>query len=274
MRETVLFCDGWEFSLQPIDTGYSEDFTWQKVDIPHDWLIEDSKDLYKTSTGWYRRRFALPADGRRTSLRFEGVYMDCRVYVNGEFAGEWKYGYTTFEFDVTGLLREGENTVTVRVDHREPNSRWYSGAGIYRKVWLCRFEDTHFLPDGIYISADTEGNVTVTAEAERPEAAPVAGLTLRTTVSYNGKECAVCTSDVCAADRSALSPEVIRDGFRYSVNTQYLKVDSPRLWDIDDPQLYGCTAELLRDGELVDSVSVKFGFRDIRFTTDHRFFLN
>ena len=66
MRETLLFCDGWEFSLQPIGTEYSEDFAWQKIDIPHDWLIEYAKDLYKTSTGWYRRRFTLPADGRRT----------------------------------------------------------------------------------------------------------------------------------------------------------------------------------------------------------------
>ena len=274
MRETLLFCDGWEFSLQPIGTEYSEDFAWQKIDIPHDWLIEDAKDLYKTSTGWYRRRFTLPADGRRTSLRFEGVYMDCRVYVNGEPAGEWKYGYTTFEFDITGLLREGENTVTVRVDHREPNSRWYSGAGIYRKVWLSRFEDTHFLPDGIYISAGGSGNVTVTAEAERPEDAPAAGLVLKTAISYKGEECAVCVSDLCAADRSALSPEVTREGFRYSVNTQSFKLASPKLWDAEDPQLYQCRAELLKNGEPVDSVTVSFGFRDIEFTPDHGFFLN
>ena len=83
MRDTVLFCDGWEFSLCPLGAEYSESLVWEPVDIPHDWLISDTLDLYKNSTGWYRRRLTLPADGRRTSLRFEGVYMDCRVYVNG-----------------------------------------------------------------------------------------------------------------------------------------------------------------------------------------------
>lgn len=276
MRNTVLFCDGWEFSLQPIGTEYSDGFEWEPVDIPHDWLIEDAKDLYKTSTGWYRKRFTLPDDGRRTSLRFDGVYMDCRVYVNGKLAGEWKYGYTTFEFDITGLVCAGENTVTVRVDHREPNSRWYSGAGIYRKVWLSRFEETHFLPDGIYISAGTDGCVIVTSEAERPENESAAGLTVRTSIFRCGSDTALaeCVSDVCAADRSALPPEVTRDGQSYSVNTQTLWADKPELWDIESPRLYVCRAELFRGDELIDSVSVRFGFRSIGFTPDHGFFLN
>ncbi len=274
MRDTVLFCDGWEFSLQPIDTEYSESFEWQPVDIPHDWLIEDTRDLYKTSTGWYRRRFVLPADGRRTALRFEGVYMDCRVYVNGSLAGEWKYGYTTFELDITELVREGENTVTVRVDHREPNSRWYSGAGIYRRVWLKRFEDIHFLPDGIYISADTDGRVTVTCEAERPAGTAVSDLTVKAVIKRKGRTAAECERRVCAADRSALPPEITRDGMSYSVNELHLTADSPALWDIDDPQLYTCTAELYRGEELTDSCDVTFGFRSCEFTPDRGFFLN
>ena len=182
MRETVLFCDGWEFSLQPVGTEYSDNFEWQQVDIPHDWLIYDTKDLYKNSTGWYRRRFTVPNDGRRTSVRFEGVYMDSRVYVNGKPAGEWKYGYTTFELDITDLLCEGENELTVRVDHRCPNSRWYSGAGIYRKVWLNRYENTHILPDGIYAVAEPGGKVTVVTEAARPLTEAVEGLTVRAAV--------------------------------------------------------------------------------------------
>ena len=209
MRETVLFCDGWEFSMQPIGTEYRSDFEWMPVDIPHDWLIEDTNDLYKTSTGWYRRRLTVPADGRRTSLRFEGVYMDSRVYVNGRLAGEWKYGYTTFEFDLTDLLCEGENEITVRVDHRAPNSRWYSGAGIYRRVWLNRFENTHILPDGIYISADVDGTVTVTTEAERPGDTACAGLTVKAAVyrasdSERSDVLAGNTAKLCAADCSAL----------------------------------------------------------------------
>ncbi|MBR6872811.1 MAG: DUF4982 domain-containing protein [Ruminococcus sp.] len=279
MRETVLFCDGWEFSMQPIGTEYRSDFEWMPVDIPHDWLIEDTNDLYKTSTGWYRRRLTVPADGRRTSLRFEGVYMDSRVYVNGRLAGEWKYGYTTFEFDLTDLLCEGENEITVRVDHRAPNSRWYSGAGIYRRVWLNRFENTHILPDGIYISADVDGTVTVTTEAERPGDTACAGLTVKAAVyrasdSERSDVLAGNTAKLCAADCSALVPEVVREGFKYSVNTQILKVNNPKLWDIGSPTLYLCEVELYCGEELLDRKEVRFGFRSIEFTTDRGFFLN
>ena len=275
MRDTILFCDGWEFSLQPIGTEYRDDFEWRAVDIPHDWLIEDTNDLYKTSTGWYRRRFTVPNDGRRTSLRFEGVYMDSRVYVNGKPAGEWKYGYTTFEFDITEYLHEGENEVTVRVDHREPNSRWYSGAGIYRRVWLNRFEDTHILPDGVYISADTEGKVTVTAETERPSSESVSELTIKSRIfSDSGELLSQTESAVCAYDRSAMPETVLRDGCSYSSNTQFIKLASPKLWDIESPVLYNCEVSLYRGGELIDKVSSKFGFRSIEFTTDHGFFLN
>ena len=274
MREATLFCDGWEFSLQPVGTEFSPGFSWQKVDIPHDWLIEDTNDLYKTSTGWYKRSLTVPDDGRRTVLRFEGVYMDCRVYVNGSSAGEWKYGYTTFETDITDLLRKGENVITVRVDHREPNSRWYSGAGIFRPVRLIRYEDAHILSDGVYISADAQGNVTVTTETERPENMPAADLRLRTVISRRGEEIASQINDVCAADDTALAPEIIRPGRKYSVNDQCLKVNSPKLWDISDPQMYQCSVELLCRDEVIDSVSVSFGFRSIEFTADRGFFLN
>ena len=276
MRDTVLFCDGWEFSLQPIGTEYSGDFEFEPVDIPHDWLIEDTLDLYKTSTGWYRRRFTVPNDGRRTAVRFEGVYMDCRVYVNGALAGEWKYGYTTFEFDITDLLREGENLLTVRVDHRSPNSRWYSGAGIYRKVLLERFENTHFLPDGIYVSADVSGKVLVSAETARPEGESVDGLSVCAEIFKKGSsEPIVGTANaVCACDRSVLPAEVTADGLRYSFNTLTLSVEHPALWDIEDPQLYCAAVSLYKNDTLIDRRSVDFGFRSVKFTTDHGFFLN
>ena len=137
--QNKLFNDGWNFCLCDIGTELSalEDKHWYNVELPHDWLINDTKNLYETSTGWYRKKYTNTAkEGVRTALRFEGVYMDSRVYVNGELAGEWKYGYTTFEFDITNLLKDGENLIAVRIDYCEPNSRWYSGAGIYRNVYL------------------------------------------------------------------------------------------------------------------------------------------
>ena len=148
-----LLCDNWEFSKNPIGTEYSEGLEWRNVDIPHDWLIFDTENLYETSTGWYRRRLDVSKGENRVYLRFEGVYMVCTVFVNGSAAGEWKYGYSTFEFDITDFLNDGENLIAVRVDHREPNSRWYSGAGIYRNVWLKISPCCRLISDGVYIIA-------------------------------------------------------------------------------------------------------------------------
>ena len=174
MSKMTLLCDNWEFSKNPIDTEYSDNLKWARVDIPHDWLIYNTKDLYETSTGWYRRILKMQKNGR-TALRFEGVYMDSKVYVNGQLVGEWKYGYSTFEFDITDYLNNGENLIAVRVDYRCPNTRWYSGAGIYRNVWLKQYNECHLVNDGIYISTE-DGAVTVTAEVERPEGVSVAEL--------------------------------------------------------------------------------------------------
>lgn len=276
MRNTDLICDGWEFSLQPIGTEYSEGFEWKPVDIPHDWLIYDTNDLYKTSTGWYRRTLSLPCDGRRTLIRFEGVYMDCRVYLNGTIAGEWKYGYTTFDIDLTDLVREGENLLTVRVDHREPNSRWYSGAGIYRRVWLERFEQEHIIPDGVYVSADADGSVLVSVETARPESETVSDLRVRASVYKKGSEkvLACAENDANAVDLSTVHPAVRRKGFKYSANTLSLCIRDPQLWDITSPELYICKAELIKNGEVIDTKSADFGFRRIEFTSDKGFFLN
>lgn len=92
-----LFCNDWEFYKAAFGSDYSEDFAFKPVDIPHDWLIYNTNDLYETSTGWYRKAFSYQKkEGIRTFIRFDGVYMDSKVYVNGALAGEWKYGYSAF----------------------------------------------------------------------------------------------------------------------------------------------------------------------------------
>lgn len=280
MRDTELLTHGWEFAKTPLGTGYSEELDWHPVDIPHDWLIYDTKNLYEDSTGWYRRTVTVSeGDGRRVSVRFEGVYMDCRVYVNGAPAGEWKYGYTTFELDITELLHEGDNLLTVRVDHKAPNSRWYSGAGIYRRVWLNRFEQAHILPDGVYVSADIDGTVTVTTEVELPEVERAGDYCLKTCIYKTGEidhPDKVYTARCTAADRSTLSPVIVREGCRYAVTTQTIKVNDPELWDIDSPQTYYCVVWLIHENgdKPVDRACTDFGFRSIELTADNGFFLN
>lgn len=275
MSKDRLLCDKWEFSKNPIDTEYENAKNWKAVDIPHDWLIYQVKDLYETSTGWYRRVLNIsPEKGRCFALRFEGVYMDSRVYVNGSLAGEWKYGYSTFEFDITNLLKDGDNLITVRVDYRAPNSRWYSGAGIYRKVWLKEYVESHIVPDGIYITSDVSGKVSVTVEAERPDSATVDGLSVRCTLFDGEKAVASMQNYCCAADKSALPKAVLRDGRRYSVNKFNLNIENPVLWDIDSPHTYKCVAELLHNENVIDTNESIFGLRDVKLDPDKGLFLN
>lgn len=280
MGRTRLLCDRWEFSKNPIGTAYSDELDWKNVDIPHDWLIYDTENLYETSTGWYRRKLEAAREaGERVYLRFEGVYMDCAVFVNGRKVGEWKYGYSTFEVDITDFLEEGENLVAVRVDYREPNSRWYSGVGIYRRVWLKISPECRLVSDGIYINAEPDGSVTVTAEVERPETVPVQGLSVRHIImdgetEITRTEIARTEHACCAFDKSALPETVVREGFSYAVNTDFLTVESPKLWDVESPCLYTCVTELLREGQVVDREVSRFGFWKAEFTADRGFYLN
>ncbi|WP_240636655.1 glycoside hydrolase family 2 TIM barrel-domain containing protein [Paenibacillus silvae] len=128
------------------------DLAFEAVELPHDWLIYNTLDLYENSIGWYRKTFRYTKDELQYILCFDGVYMDSSVYVNGQLVGEWKYGYSAFEHDITEALVEGDNEIIVKVVHQSPNSRWYSGAGIYRNVWLKTRSGNHIVTDGIYVS--------------------------------------------------------------------------------------------------------------------------
>ncbi|MGO4532756.1 glycoside hydrolase family 2 TIM barrel-domain containing protein [Paenibacillus sp. 2TAF8] len=129
------------------------DLSFEAVEFPHDWLIYNTLDLYENSIGWYRKTFEYTKDEQQQVLLcFDGVYMDSSVYVNGHFVGEWKYGYSAFEHEITNALVDGDNEILVKVVHQSPNSRWYSGAGIYRNVWLKTRSRNHIETDGIYVS--------------------------------------------------------------------------------------------------------------------------
>ncbi|MBR1663362.1 MAG: DUF4982 domain-containing protein [Ruminococcus sp.] len=279
MRRRITFCDGWEFALCSFGTDIDKAEGFAPVDIPHDWLIYDTNDLYKTSTGWYRKRFTVQNTGLLHSLHFDGVYMDCKVYINGTQAFEWKYGYTSFDVDISRCLHEGENEVTVRVDHQSPNSRWYSGAGIYRKVYLDEYEDIHFLNDGIYISADDKGNITLTAETERPQEMSAYDMRITVQIFKKGEisdslMLAEKSAPANAADKSVIPSPLIKSECRYTRNDFTLKIDSPKLWDINDPQLYTAVVRLYNGDRETDCITSDFGFRKCEFTPDRGFFLN
>lgn len=157
-----LFNGGWSFWCGEPDLDVSEAgkhlTEFQKVDLPHDWLIADAKNLYRDGCGFYRKIFSMqPKENKRYSLIFEGVYMDTTIWVNEQQAGEWKYGYSTFEIDLTPFVKAGENEILVSVNFRSPNSRWYSGAGIYRDVWFKETTKTYIRENGVYIHTEACG---------------------------------------------------------------------------------------------------------------------
>lgn len=267
MSKKRLFNDGWEFTKQPIgselETIRNGEVSFAPVDLPHDWLIYNTSNLYENSVGWYRKNFIIKKQNKEhTLLRFEGVYMDSGVYVNNKKVGEWKYGYSTFEFDVTEYLMEGENEVIVKVVYQSPNSRWYSGAGIYRDVWLKTYQQDHIVSDGIYISQRKENDiwyVEVDTEVVNSQ-----NISLKHTVFYNNKEIISSKSEI---EASNIVSEVHMDH-------QTLLMEKPNLWDIETPNLYQLLTELIVDGEVIETELQDFGLRTIEMNPEKGFFIN
>lgn len=298
-----LFTDDWQFHKFPLGTDYSgakrRQGEFGDVELPHDWLIEDTANLYENSSGWYRKCFdCKKQEGLCYILRFEGVYMDSELYVNGSKAAEWKYGYSTFEADLTPWLTDGENEIMLGAHYQTPNSRWYSGAGIYRNVWLLILPETHFASDGIYITTkETEEGylVRVTAEAvgdfdgaaadAKPAGTdhsaadmPQDTLLFRCRIGELERESYFCRSAPIDRDREEtpchMTAGVSDGGVTLMTAELSFLLENARAWDIDDPFLYGMSCQLVRDGELLQQEELRFGCRTIRVDSEKGFFLN
>ena len=273
------FNSGWRFCLGDIagaEARHFDDSGWRTLTLPHDWAIEGEFSADNPSgtgggalpggIGWYRKTFRAnaPRAGQRMFLDFDGIYMNGSVYVNGTFAGTRPYGYASFSIDITGLLTDGDNTVAVRVDNSDqPNSRWYSGCGIYRNVWLRTVGDVSIPKDGTYIT--THGNtITIRTAVENTSAAD-RDLRLVTTVTAPGG-----TVEATAVAKF-ISPKNSCDTVIQEVN-----VPSPMLWDVDTPNLYRIVSRIDNPatGATLDSYETVTGFRSFRFDPDKGFFLN
>lgn len=294
MTKRILWNDGWMFSEEVTDTPceqiFIENKEWKTVDLPHDWLIYDVTDLYRDGDGWYRKTFFYAPDGERVSLRFDGVYMNCTVYVNEKRAYDWKYGYSAFEFDITEALIEGENTVYVQVRHQSPNSRWYSGAGIYRNVWFVTRPQIHLASDGVYVhTLEHNGDfvVTVTTEAECGAGTNLGALLVTDTAgAYRDSSLGIleASGDVrgIRVRHRVLSPEgatvASSEGGlltgAFATDTQEFLVKHPKNWDIERPVLYTLVTELVNGEKIVDETRQAIGFRKLFFSTDKGLFLN
>ena len=266
-RESQLFDKGWLFTLAD-SAGMEQvnyvDINWRHLDLPHDWAIEGdfspanpsgaSGGALPGGIGWYRKHFSVnPKEkNKRYVIAFDGVYMNATVYVNGHKLGTRPYGYSSFEYDITPYINKvGDNVVAVRVNNSDqPNSRWYSGCGIYRHVWLKKSAESYITQWGQYVSTTPQGEVKIKVDAH------VAG----------GKKMTVRHSILDAAGK------VVAKGV--GGETQTLKVTHPHLWNIGDGYLYTVKSELLVGGKVMDIETTKIGFRDIKFDAQKGFFLN
>jgi beta-galactosidase len=281
--EPQVLNDGWRFQLGTVDGAQAaafDDSGWRQVRVPHDWGIEGPFDpaadggtakLPWKNQGWYRRQFELPADGgnRRVYVDFDGVMAFPKVYINGQLAGEWDYGYTPFRVDATPFLKWGQpNMLAVHVDTRRWGSRWYPGAGIYRKVTLRVEEPVHLgqwgvqvrtdLPDGDGQSATA--TVRSTVENHRDRNATV--ILRQRLLDPSGEEVASAAGrlDIAAGASGDLE--------------QSLQVAEPLRWDVDHPQLYTLMTVLEESFTERDAVQTRIGFRTFEFTADDGFHLN
>ncbi|MCM3694183.1 glycoside hydrolase family 2 TIM barrel-domain containing protein [Neobacillus niacini] len=262
MNQKTLFNDGWEFAKSSLEITDSATLKFEPVDLPHDWLIYNTLDLYENSIGWYRKTFTYTKEEAQVLLCFDGVYMDSSLYVNQQFIGEWKYGYSSFEHEVTEKLIEGENEILVKVVHQSPNSRWYSGAGIYRNVWLKTRANTYIESDGIYITTRLKEDgweVEVDTDLNINE-----DVQLFHTIFYKNQLIA-STSEI-----------VLAGIYSNKQNRQRLMVKDPDVWSPDEPNLYQLTTHLQPVGKVqnIESISQNIGFRTINLDHQQGFLLN
>lgn len=292
----ILFVDDWKFYLGDPSGAEEKNFddsSWRNVTLPHDWSIElDFTNGATTSEighlaggiGWYRKTFTLPPEmeGKRITVDFGGVYMDSYTYVNGELVSRHPYGYTPFSYDITDLVvcdGETENVIAVQAENKIDSmagttSRWYSGSGIYRDVYLTVTEPVHVARYGTKITTPdlkaeytSEEDVTVNVATQvQNDSEEETAVTVRTSmVGYD--------DDSVLIDPVESEPVTVAAGETETVE-QVLSAANPALWSPEDPNLYNLVTEILVDGVVTDRYESRFGFRWTEFTVNDGFYLN
>ena len=266
------FNDGWLFYLGDVPEGHSpelNDGNWTLTAVPHDWSVKQhlSPDLASCmgylpgGIGWYRKHFNGEEYGaEKLYLYFEGVYNRSVVSVNGHIVGERPSGYASFMYDITPYInRSGDNLVAVRVDHsRDADSRFYTGSGIYRDVWIIEAGNVHFSQWGVGYSASDVTDKSATLSID---------------TSIDGLGSGKCQLKLELKDAAGIS--VAQKTVRASDSqTVALKVKKPHRWDIKDPYLYTLDAAIISDNCVLDKTSVNVGIRTLEFSPDKGFALN
>jgi beta-galactosidase len=275
-KTRVSFNQGWKFKLDSA-SSYSDpsadDASWRALNLPHDWSVEGKFDKNAPSgtgggalpggIGWYRKTFTIPSTDKNKSvfIEFDGVYRNTEVFLNGHSLGVRPYGYSSFQYDLTTYLNYGtdENVIAVKVDNSvQPNSRWYSGSGIYRNVWLTTLNKSHIDHWGTYVTTPQLNSQEATVAIETKVVNSATSQPILETILYDAAGSKVGSASSIAND---------------SVS-QTFKLAQPKLWSIDRPYLYKAVSQLKSGSTVLDTYTTTIGVRSFNFDREKGFSLN
>lgn len=278
IRESIN--SDWSFNLgdgKYWGAEYFDHSKWCKLDVPHDWSVEMQASLNLASCtgylpggiGWYRRELQIPAEAKdkKVYVYFEGVYNNSEVFINGKWIGKRPNGYMSFMYDLTPYINfGGRNVMAVRVDHsQDADSRWYTGSGIYRDVYLVYANPVHINLWGVSYEAKVKRNnalLTVKTEIDNNVNKDLDVEVVNKVLDNEGK--------IVKQDKQTF--RVMADGVSDCVIQ--LDIKSPKLWSIDSPYLYTIATEVRQKGKIVDKSEIKAGIRKLTFDADKGFALN
>ena len=280
-RTVTTLQTGWTFHKGAVDGAEQPDFddsAWEQVTVPHDWAIGgafiadgdgNTGKLPWKAEGWYRNSLDVPSNyaGKKVYLVFDGVMAFPKIYVNGELAGEWDYGYNSFYFEVSDFLTPGgKNILAVHADTRNHDSRWYPGGGIYRKVQMIVVDPVHVDIWGTYITTPIikphYAEVVISTDIENKSDTDLDITVEQIIIAPNGNEVASGSITKTIKTNQDSDLEVT------------IPLPNPVRWDIDNPALYTAKTVVRSGDEITDTYFTNFGVRTIRFTADHGFYLN
>lgn len=285
IRERRKIDFDWRFHLgDPKDAQAAsfDDKAWRLLDLPHDWSIEGKIEQTNPASwhgaylpggiGWYRKKIAWDDSwkGRNVFIDFDGVYMNSDVWINGHHLGRWPYGYSTFRYDLTPHLKNGDNTIAVRVDNaRQPSGRWYTGCGIYRHVWLNVVNPVHVGLWGTFVTTPKVSANSVLVN-------------VKTQLANTGGDSVNVTLEQTIRDKNGRIVARVQDAAMVKSNTeknntelsQNLTIAAPDLWSPDTPNLYRVETVVRQGKTIVDQYSTPLGIRTLDFSPKWGFRLN
>ncbi len=283
-KHRIDFNKDWKFYLGEMNEASKEQFNdknWRVLNLPHDWSIELPFDetsptgtgggALRGGMGWYRKTFTTPenAKGKKVFIDFDGVYMNSEVFINGISLGVRPNGYISFRYDLTPHLKPegGTNVIAVKVDNsRQPNSRWYSGSGIYRNVWLVVSNPVHVAHWGTYATTPQVNEQAATLQVKtsvvNEQSSSQSISVVQILFNNAGKEISNANANITLSANSKANIDAM------------MQVANPALWSIEKPNLYQLVTKVLVDNITVDEYVTPVGFRSLRFDVDNGFFLN